>query len=111
MGNLLQAAMRGESQAQFEAGEIWRYFGNVLELSVYWYRRAAKQGHREAALRLAVLLADHGRSLYDPEEAFYWCTRALILGSSEARLLYPRMRRRLPEGAVLRVKQRVLAKS
>ena len=98
MDRLLRDAMSGDAGAQFDVGDVWLHFGNVTELALYWYRKAAQQGHVGAAVRLAVMLSAKSRFHHDAAEALFWCARAVVGGSREARILYPRLRRAGREG-------------
>ena len=55
-------------------------------------------GHVGAAVRLAVMLSAKSRFHHDAAEALFWCARAVVGGSREARILYPRLRRAGREG-------------
>ncbi len=49
--SLIDAAKRGEPQAQFEVGKRWHLGHGVpvdMKKAAHWWRKAAKQGHAEA---------------------------------------------------------------
>ncbi len=74
------AACQGHPYAQWVMGEAYRggFGGREKNLSraVMWYRRAARQGYRDAMLRL-VRCYENGEGIaQDPKLAAYWQARA-----------------------------------
>ena len=95
----LDAARRGESEAQYRLGASYEFGGGAardIELAKRWYRKAADQGHKKAAARLRVLnpppppTQDEARNCYgaarkgDPE-ALYKCAECFEFGFHAAR--------------------------
>ena len=84
-------AIKGDTQSQFELAEIWLHDLRSPTLAKYWYRRAARKDHPEAAAQYAMLLLK--QSPPDYAGAHYWSLRASIKGSARGRLIAAFVRR------------------
>src|SRR5574344_341256 len=84
---VLQAARRGEADAQFRLGVLFDKGRGVVQdddQALQWFRRAAQQGHAKAQYNLAVML-DAGRGTApDDAQAAQWYLRAAEQGDAAA---------------------------
>ncbi len=82
-GALLQAAQRGNPNAQFQMGDLYMTGHGVMRdpaAAAAWYRAAAQQGHPVAASNLGVLYAE-GRGVQQSDaEAANWFRKAADAG-------------------------------
>jgi uncharacterized protein len=78
----LAEALNGNIDAQFELALSLETEQKDLELALCWYKKAAMQGHVEAAYRAGVLCMRSKKQLY--EEAAYWLHKAAGGGHSMA---------------------------
>ena len=69
--------MMGDINAQFHLGIVLE---NDLEWAIYWYKRAAEQGHYEAQLNLGIKYAC---VLKDSQQAIYWLQNVAEKGNIE----------------------------
>ncbi len=94
---LLKAAEAGDREAQFRCGDLYQdeeKSGQFdKEKAMYWYEKAAKQGHVEAQRRygLAYYIGWGEDGITDKEEAFYWYGKAAEQGHAEAQYHYGSM--------------------
>lgn len=88
--DLEKAAHEGEIEAQFALGGVYlngdddsfdRKVRKNMKKSVYWFKRAAEQGHGDAGWTLAKLYFDEGRD----ENGEYWLKKAAESGHEKAR--------------------------
>lgn len=91
---LLAEAIRGDAEAQFRAGVMYRDGTGVRrsdEQAAVWFRRAAEQGHALAQFNLSgYLYSGRGVSL-DRSEAVVWCRKAAEQGVAGAQYLLGRL--------------------
>jgi uncharacterized protein len=84
-GVLLQAAQRGDPNAQFQMGDLYMTGHGVARdpaAAAAWYRAAAQQGHAVAASNLGVLYAE-GRGVPQSDaEAVNWFRKAADAGDA-----------------------------
>lgn len=69
--DLMPDAERGDSQAQFQLGEIYTYgvgMPSDIKLGTEWYQRAAKQGHAQATVALKMLSERQELGVYKAEQ-------------------------------------------
>lgn len=85
---LLKAAEAGNREAQFRCGELYQYEDKSGEFdeekAMYWYEKAAKQGHAEAQLSYGRMYVNGRGTEEDLEKALYWFEKAAAQGSADA---------------------------
>jgi len=84
-GPLLQAAQHGDSNAQFQMGDLFMTGHGVTRdptAAASWYRAAAQQGHAVAAGNLGVLYANGWGVPQNDAEAAAWFQKAADAGDS-----------------------------
>ena len=107
---LLEAAMAGNAEAQFELGKLFEA-RNPVE-AIKWHNMAAKQGHRQATMHAAVLefnrakIYDVGTPHKKVSTAIKWYRQAAEHGHAEAQtrlneILSEKQRRKAQEAARL----------
>jgi TPR repeat protein len=86
--HLLQAAQRGDRDAQFRMGDIYMSGHGVVRdpaAAATWYRAAAQQGHAVAASNLGVLYANGWGVKQNDTEAVNWFRKAADAGDAGGR--------------------------
>jgi tetratricopeptide (TPR) repeat protein len=80
MTSLARSAERGNADAAFELGELYRHGECIAQnekTALNWYVRAATIGHMEAADAAAEIYADASQRVPDYSEALRWSRRAV----------------------------------
>jgi TPR repeat protein len=80
------AATQGDSQAQFDCGDLL-YQKNDHKQCVSWFQKAADQGHIEAQYRLAASYQNGIGTKKDFDQAIYWAKKASKQGHKNAEKL------------------------
>lgn len=84
----LQLAEKGDAEAQFKAGEIYREGKAVtqnVEAASKWYLKAAQQGLAAAQYRLGEMYRDGQGVTKDPKEALKWFQKSADQGYQAAK--------------------------
>ena len=87
----LPYAMRGDPESQYEIAEIWLHDLKSVTMATYWYERAARAKHADAAAQYAFLLLKQTPPKHEAAE--YWSTRAAMKGSKRGQLIADFVRR------------------
>ena len=88
--DLLDAAERGEVEAQFELAERLRHRGTHeidFQQAFSWYLRAAESSHTRAQHRVGICLLEGIGCARDPEMAIHWLQAAAEDNFSDAQAL------------------------
>ena len=72
--------------AQLKLGQLFQEQGGA-EKALDWYSQAAVQGSKQASFELGKLYADSQLSVYNSSQAYFWLSRAVSNGYSEAQKL------------------------
>ncbi len=83
---VLDAAERGDAQAQYEVGRAWRALGTpeAVRLAQNWFRRAAEGGSTKAQLQLGGVLIAAEKEPEKITEGIRWLERAAAGGEGTA---------------------------
>lgn len=83
--DLLSKGAEGSVEAQLQLGETYYSGkGKDLELSFYWYEKAARQGHPKAQRALGAMYELGKGTAKSPEKAAYWYRKAADQGLARA---------------------------
>ncbi len=84
---LLKTARSGDAQSQFELGCAYNFEPpRKRRLAVYWYHKAAEQGHATAQNYLGESYRDGSGVKRDRRKAMHWFRLAAEQGESDAQL-------------------------
>jgi TPR repeat protein len=92
---LLHAAERGDSSAQFTLGDAYHYGAGVTQdkaEAVKWYRRAADQGNAQAQYSLGVAYEIGEGVLQDKDQATEWYRLSAVQGKTDAKSSFFRLK-------------------
>jgi TPR repeat protein len=79
---ILSLALNGDIQAQFELAQHLQA-DNQFEVAAGWFKKAALQGHPEAALQCGLLYLNAAEPS-QRTDALYWLQKSASAGNSEA---------------------------
>ncbi len=81
-------AEKGDVEAQFKLGKIygfgWKGVPKDYKQAIYWFEKAAKQGHVKSQSYLGVMYFDGQGVKKDYEQAIFWFEKAAKQGDVEA---------------------------
>lgn len=89
IGDLMNRAVQGDAQAKYELGDAY-YLGNHglpknHEQAVFWYQKAAEQGHAQAQNSLGFMYHTGQGVPRDYAQARFWFLKAAKQGDAEAK--------------------------
>ncbi len=102
------AAEAGDSEAQFQLGEMYRD-GFDYAKSVDWYRKAAEQGNGRAQYMLGYTYYEGSPEVSrDYEQAYYWLLRSVDGEDAQLRTMLDEAATHVPQERRMAIKQEIL---
>ena len=87
-------AILGDSQSQFEIGQMFQYGIGVTQndqSAIVFYQNAAEQQHLGAEYNLGILYLDHAKDESDYKNGLNWLTDAAFKGNNKAQYVLARV--------------------
>ena len=73
ISELTRKAEKGDSQAQYEIGMVYRYGTPIsYELAMFWFEKSAKQGNSDSQCELGLGYSQGKGSEIDEDKSIYW---------------------------------------